>query len=258
MIIVAGGDSFIYGSELADCNDSHSLSTFTALLAQGCDYQCVAWPGSANNSIARAVMTQCEANQGPQGVIVSWTFPSRYEFKFTYDTGQRTGEWYSISPWTVREDVTSIREEFKEFNQSIFNDQVASLNRAKKTGIYDFAKMFYSHVGSSEYWEIYSSLKELVFLQNYLKLKQIPYLFTCADNTLFDNYTVQHMDRTIKGLINQVDMSKWCLFDNKGFYQWSVDNKYRIGTTHPLEQAHADAALLMKDKFNELVKKHLQ
>jgi hypothetical protein len=27
---------------------------------------------------------------------------------------------------------------------------------------------------------------------------------------------------------------------------------------HPLETAHQDAALLIKDKFNEMVKKHLE
>jgi hypothetical protein len=30
-----------------------------------------------------------------------------------------------------------------------------------------------------------------------------------------------------------------------------------MGTTHPLEQAHADAAELMQGKFNELVTKHI-
>ena len=45
---------------------------------------------------------------------------------------------------------------------------------------------------------------------------------------------------------------------HKGFYQWAVDNKYPIGDTHPLEDAHRDAALLMKDKFYEMVTKHLE
>jgi hypothetical protein len=43
--------------------------------------------------------------------------------------------------------------------------------------------------------------------------------------------------------------------DPRGFYQWARENKYPVGTTHPLEAAHADAAKLMQEKFNELVKK---
>jgi hypothetical protein len=41
---------------------------------------------------------------------------------------------------------------------------------------------------------------------------------------------------------------------SRGFYQWAVENKYNIGIDgHPLEQAHQDAAQLIKEKFNELV-----
>jgi hypothetical protein len=45
----------------------------------------------------------------------------------------------------------------------------------------------------------------------------------------------------------------------RGFYQWAVENKYDCGKeNHPLEQAHQDAANLMKEQFNELVKKSLE
>jgi hypothetical protein len=46
----------------------------------------------------------------------------------------------------------------------------------------------------------------------------------------------------------------------RGFYQWALEHKYELAPKdkHPLELAHSDAAALMKDKFNELVKKHLE
>jgi hypothetical protein len=46
----------------------------------------------------------------------------------------------------------------------------------------------------------------------------------------------------------------------RGFYQWALEHKYELAPKdkHPLECAHYDAALLMKGKFNELVKKNLQ
>jgi hypothetical protein len=261
MTIVAAGDSFVYGSELQSPNN-----TFTALLGAT---ECVAWPGFGNDAIARTTVARCEQG-GVTGVIVSWTFPSRYEFRFNYNTGQRNSPWYTINSWTVEQDFDNIKSQFQTENETILQHQIENIKRAQTTGVADFAKTFYQHVGSSEYWEIYSSLKEIVYLQNYLKANNIPYLFTCADNSILYNYTVGNSDSTIAGLVGQIrrDSDNWFWFpagtkadetcDPRGFYQWALENKYPIGTTHPLEAAHRDAANLMKDKFNELVKKHIQ
>jgi len=268
MIIVAGGDSFVYGSELADCVGMESASTFPALLAEGGTYICSAWPGAGNDAIARRVIDYCEnITHEHLGVVVSWTFPGRYEFRFAYDTGQRTGSWYSINAWTAVEDIAAIRQDFVNQDEGIYQDHRRNIERAKSLGLSDFAEVFYRHVGSTEYWEVYSSLKEIVYLQNYLKLKRIPYLFTCADNSVLYNHTVSNADASIKSLLKQLDMDHWFWFppgtghnqtqQPRGFYQWAVENKYPIGTTHPLEQAHRAAAELMQEKFNDLVTKHI-
>lgn len=258
-MIIAAGDSFIYGSELSDCQGEPSKHTFPALLAGADEYVCVAWPGNANNAITRMAMSACEQFKDKQkGLIVSWTFAPRYEFRFAYDTAQRTGNWYSINPWTIKDDISEIEREFVNKNKAILDAQQENIRRAKEIGIGDFAKQFFIHIGSAEYWEIYSTLREIVFLQNYLQLNKIPYLFTCADMDILNNYTIEHADYTIKSLVNQIDMTKWFTFNNKGFYKWALDNKYKMGTTHPLEEAHRDAARLMKDQYNELVKKHLE
>lgn len=258
-MIIAAGDSFVYGSELAS-----PANTFTSLL--GAD-ECVAWPGFSNDAIARTTIERCERG-GVTGVIVSWTFPGRYEFRFNYDTKQKKSPWYSINSWTVKHAPELIAKEFITPNNAILEDQVRTINRAKETGVAEFAETFYSHVGNSEYWEVYSSLKEIVYLQNYLLLKGIPYMFTCADSVIFYNQTLKNADDTLYSLFKQIDRKKWYMFDAgvnpqdtqtpRGFYQWALESKYKIGTTHPLEEAHADAALLMKDKFNELVKKSVQ
>lgn len=76
--VLAGGDSFIWGSELADSphggKDGYSRSTFPALLAD--TYTCVAYPGLGNRAIANRVMEACETNSYDL-VIVCWTWPSR-------------------------------------------------------------------------------------------------------------------------------------------------------------------------------------
>jgi len=258
-MIIAAGDSFVFGSELANPDN-----TFTSLLGAT---ESVAWPGFGNDAIARTAIERCEQD-GITGAVVSWTFPGRYEFRFAYDTKQKKTPWYSINAWTIQNDTSRIQQEFVSDNPDILQDQIATINRARQTGVADFAEVFYRHVGGTEYWEIYSTLKEIVYLQNYFKIKNIPYMFTCADNSIFYNYTVDHADATITSLCKQIDHSRWFWFPPgsganqtetpRGFYQWAVENKYPIGTTHPLEQAHADAANLMKDRFNELVTKHLQ
>jgi len=201
------------------------------------------------------------------GVLVSWTFPGRYEFRFTYDTKQKKSPWFTFNSWTV----TNPKDFFKEFKkhdtgineifEKHFNDSVT-------TGTNYFSQVFFEHVGSSEYWEIYSSIKEILYLQNYLKKRQIPYLFTCADNKLFYNYTINSADKYISSIVNEIDFDNWYWFppgtkenetkEPRGFYQWAMENKYPVGTTHPLEEAHAAAAELIKEKFNELVTQPLE
>jgi hypothetical protein len=89
-------------------------------------------------------------------------------------------------------------------------------------------------------------------------------MFTCADNSIVENYTIRNADSIISSIYGQLDKSKWFWFEPgtgghetplpRGFYQWALESRFPIGTTHPLEEAHTEAAMLMKDKFNELVK----
>jgi hypothetical protein len=37
-----------------------------------------------------------------------------------------------------------------------------------------------------------------------------------------------------------------------GFNQWASLNEYEYATTHPLDKAHEDAIMLMKQTFNKL------
>ena len=274
MIIVAGGDSFIFGAELQD-QQGHipSQSTFPALLAKenNIEYCCAAWSGNANNAISRMTMTKCEnlrKQNKKVSAIVTWTFTNRYEFRFNYNTQQRMSPWYSINSWSTIDDLNAIEKEFVNKNDNILAHQKATINRAKETGIADFAKTFFMHVGDNEYYEFYSSLKEILFLQNYFKQNSIPYLFLPADNH-FHNHSnyFRRKDEYIDAIYNQIDWSKWYFFPDgtaadetlgpRGFYQWAVENKYPVGTTHPLEQAHQAAADLLRERFNELVTENL-
>lgn len=179
--VLAGGDSFIWGSELADSPnggpDGYSRQTFPALLAD--NYLCAAYPGLGNKEISRRVRDYLTWSK-VDIVIVCWTWPSR---DYTLDS--------------------------------------------------DF------HIKN---------------LEEHLLYHNIPYLFTCADNCI---------------VTDNLDYRNWFFFPPgqgadqtetpRGFYQWAVENKYKCGIQqHPLEQAHSDAADLIKGKFNELVTKRLQ
>jgi hypothetical protein len=104
---------------------------------------------------------------------------------------------------------------------------------------------------------VYTSPRVILDFQQHCEYRQTPYLFTCVDNCLIE-------------LLNpKTNMAHWYLFPAgveahetqtpRGFYQWAVENKYTVGPEgHPLEQAHIDAAVLITEKFNELVKEYIQ
>ena len=272
MILVAGGDSFTYGSELADGVTPHdpsgteparaivSQSTFPALLAKdfNMQYECVAYPGFSNSAIRRTVMNACETIQNIGLVFVTWTFPGRYEFRFEYDTGERWGHWYNLNPWSIIDDVEQIKREMVNNHPTHLQHHINHLLRAKQTGTADFAKTFYKHVGSTQYWETYNSLTEIIMLQQYLQLKKIPYIFSMVDEALLNNCTYSMNDENISILYNQIDFDRWITFpNNQGFYTWARDFKYPIGSSHPLEPAHVDAATYIKENYNELVKEFI-
>jgi hypothetical protein len=76
--VLAGGDSFVWGSELADSphggSSGFSKKTFPALLAK--HYMCAAYPGIGNKEIGLRVKQMLNYSK-PDIVIVCWTWPSR-------------------------------------------------------------------------------------------------------------------------------------------------------------------------------------
>lgn len=257
-VLISGGDSFTYGSELSDCtNEQHSNSTWSALLAHqlGMNYACVALPGASNNSISRRVMRACEnmlADGQDIAVAVMWSFANRTEFRFNKDTGERDSPWYSITPWVAMDNdnwLTTIQSHFVNENPIILKHHMEHNRKMQESGIADFAKSYYMHIGNEEIWEYYTTYKEIMFLQQYLDSKNIPYVFTHVE-PLFVEISV---DADLTVVRNQINMDKFYKFE--GFYRWATENNYEFGTTHPLESAHVDFAdLLFKHcKANNII-----
>jgi hypothetical protein len=221
MLVIAGGDSFIYGSELADCKPGrgqlgHSHNTFPALLAKkhNLKYQCVAKPGLSNNAIARLTYDACTTVEEDKFVMICWTFQNRYEFNFD-------NNWQTVNAW--------------------FSNPADSVKLHNNKDWDKFSEALFKQVGIDSTYSFYSLFKDILYMQNYLENNRIPYLFTCVEN-LFYNKNPQ-TDLYTKNLYNQIHWNNWHFFDGGGFYDWGIKNQYQQGPyLHFLETAHVDAA----------------
>jgi hypothetical protein len=255
---IAGGCSFTFGHELSD--DQQGLvpskkSWAHGLKPQDHEYVCVAHPGSGNSGIARRVFNAVVNNTDVKSVVVMWSFLSRYDWAMPRHTDLENTRWASISPWDTE---TGNDEAYKNLAGSAEQqEQWKNRNEIfKKTGVQNFANTIYKYA-ANQYHETYLSWKSIIWLQNILEKKKIPFMFTLADNTLFYDEFKQHKDQDsfMNALHGEIDLTKWFSFGERmmGFNQWALLNDYPRGTTHPLDEAHADAVQLMLPTFNKLI-----
>jgi hypothetical protein len=126
----------------------------------------------------------------------------------------------------------------------------------QETGVKPFAESIYKHA-ANQYHETYLSWKSIIWLQNILEKKKIPFMFTLADNTLFYDKFKQHKDQDsfMTALHTEIDFTKWYFFGERmmGFNQWAMLEDYPRGTTHPLDEAHRDAVKLMLPTMKKLI-----
>ena len=255
---IAGGCSFTLGNELSDDTDGKTPSkkTWAYGLSQRSDgeYHCTAFGGLGNSAIARRVF-DAVANNDVSSVIVMWSFPSRYDWAMPRHKALEDTRWASISPWDTD---TGNEEAFSKMQGSEIQQEQWRLRSElfREAGVTPFAEAIYKHA-ANQYHEIYLSWKSIIWLQNILEKKQIPYMFTLADNTLFYDEFKQHKDQDdfMNALHSEIDLSKWFFFGERclGFDQWALLNDYPRGTTHPLDAAHYNAVQLMLPTFNKLI-----
>jgi hypothetical protein len=95
-VLIAGGDSFTYGSELPSQEHAWANLLATRKTWNICN---TARPAASNSAIRRNVMNAVHKyRELDLFVAVMWSFPNRYEFRFAYDTGHLDSPWYSINP----------------------------------------------------------------------------------------------------------------------------------------------------------------
>jgi len=258
---ISGGCSFTFGHELSDDDQgkkpsekswAHGLYRHSKTTG---DYVCTAHPGSGNSGIARRVFNAVANIKEVEGVVVMWSFNSRYDWAMPRHRDLENTRWASISPWDTN---AGNEEAFRNLAGSETQQEHWKTRRQtfEETGVKSFAEAIYRHA-ANEYHETYLSWKSIIWLQNLLEKKKIPFMFTLADNTLFYNEFKQHKDQDLlmTALHNEIDFTKWFSFGDRmmGFNQWALLNNYQRGTTHPLDDAHQDAVKLMLPTFNKLI-----
>jgi len=260
---IAGGCSFTFGHELSDDKDGKTPSkkSWAYILSQELNlcqpenYICTAYPGSGNTGIARRVFNAVGNLEDITGVVVMWSFLSRYDWAMPRHRNLEKTRWATMTPWDTSEGRDDV------FNQLAGSEpQQEEWKRRrdllKDTGVRDFANAIYKYA-ANQYHEIYLSWKSIIWLQNILEKKKIPYMFTLADNTLFYDKSICHCEKDpfMKALYSEIDFTKWFSFGERmmGFNQWASLNEYKKGTTHPLDNAHRDAVQLMLPKFKKII-----
>jgi len=255
---IVGGCSFTFGHELSDDQKGKVPSKKTwayRLKREGEEYICVAYPGTGNSGIARRVFNAVANIKEVESVVVMWSFNSRYDWAMPRHRDLENTRWASISPW----DTNMGNQEASRNLAGSEAQQVQWKKRTeifKETGVKDFAESIYRYA-ANEYHETYLSWKSIIWLQNILEKKKIPFMFTLADNSLFYKEFEHHknQDPFMKALHDEIDFTKWFSFGERmmGFNQWAILNDYPRGTTHPLDKAHEDAVKLMLPTFKKLI-----
>jgi hypothetical protein len=263
-LLIAGGDSFTWGSELGDDKFDHlehtpSKKTWSALLAKHFDYEykCVAKPGGANNTISRRVIKAINQHADQElYVAVMWTFTHRSEIRLRnmhpyntivhdWVTAARydiDDYWINFNAWhglSFEEKMEFFPRDMNEWSREFFREQHDKLC---EIGIVQASDNFYKVTGDYSYHN-YNSLKEMMFLEMYCKQRNIPYFFCSASDELFKS---QPPDVLESGLYN-LDWKHW--YKDNGFNNWS-ESLPKSGN-HPGPLAHSDWFNLILPKVQE-------
>jgi len=257
---IAGGCSFTFGHELSDDVNgkipSEKAWQHRLFLQSNCSENiCTAHPGSGNPGIARRVFNAVANTNDVGAIVVMWSFLSRYDWAMPRHKDLEDTRWATISPWDTNMNADERHNALagSEAQQEQWKRREGIMT---ETGVKPFAEAIYKHA-ANEYHETYLSWKSIIWLQNILEKKKIPFMFTLADNSLFYREFEQHkdQDRFMSALYNEIDFTKWFSFGERmmGFNQWALMNEYKRGTTHPLDEAHQDAVKLMLPQFKKLI-----
>lgn len=95
--------------------------------------------------------------------------------------------------------------------------------------------------GKLEYTEVHTTLKEIILTQEFLKQKNLPYIFAFDNNAIRDSFILKEPDAYIASLNSMIDWDKFYWFEGSGFINWAKDNGFPFTGTHAGVEAHIAA-----------------
>ena len=212
--IISFGDSFIFGSDLADCDgkDNYSKSTWPALCAKelGLDYECHAKGARGNQSISlEAIAWPCTNALA----VINWSWIDRFDY---------------------------------------FSMENEPLSMTVLPGIDNELSKFYYKNFHSEFGDIFRSLSTIHATHSYLKEQNIPFVSSIMDTLLVtDMWNHAPGIANLQAMI-QKDIS-W-FPKQQTFLEWSRSNDYPESKGwHPLEQAHAEAVKVWLPTYKSMI-----
>lgn len=217
MKLISFGCSFIYGSDLKDCNPNYSkniyaspnkqlehnasTSTWPALIAKQLklDYECRAEGGSSNIKILDQIIDS--GYRDPDAIfLINWSWIDRYTY-----IDSNTDTWKNVLP----------SSQDKE------------------------SKLYYKYFHST----FMDKFNTLVYIKTAIDTMQnlkIPFVMTYTDQLMLDaeshtNPSMVHLQNYIKPYLTT--------FNNMSFLDYSRHHNFPISSSlHPLEEAHKAAA----------------
>jgi len=204
MTLFTTGCSFTYGEELPD----PATQCWPALLAKRLDMPLANWsrPGAGNDYLIKKTM-QYVPRLKPSLVIVSWTGAGRVEFS---DDNGIFNIWPGLAPTYVAYPPHEHRGEVLEYITRHNND----LHEHRR-------------------W-----LRNVVLLQDYLKLRNVNYFF--LNN--FDNQARnRQFNLRCRDYVNQIDTSRFIGWPDEGTLEWTA-HLPKMPRMHPGPEAHTEIA----------------
>ena len=214
--VIAIGDSFTRGDELADCLVEHgpkiySKNTWPALIAKSlnANYKCSAVGGKGNHWISWQVAVHIHNYKSVDSLfIINWSWLERFDY-----VDINNNDWLTTHP----------RHEDK-------------LNH-----------YFYRNL-DSDLWNVHRNRQQIHSTVALLKEHNIDFIMTCIDPMCwFKTLDSQHestswWESALSTIRNQT-IPNIKDFDGMTFLEWSKHNKFSFGPNgHPLEDAHSAAA----------------
>jgi hypothetical protein len=202
------GCSFIFGSDLNDCDNSQpwpkgSKSTWPALLAQKLDtpYECHARPGSGNLQITERILNQFQDSK-EDIFVICWSWIDRFDHYKDINAWQ---PWDTLLPG----------------------------------GVDKLSKTYYKYL-HTEYSDKLNSLIKIKLVIDILKQHNVRFLMTFIDGLMFDQQF--HTSPAVTHLQSCI-LPYMTTFEGYTFLDWSRHHGFAESATwHPLEEAHSAAA----------------